>query len=245
MTPLQYNELDLAIQDFRSALKGCTLETPDPPDACGRSYVLISKLLEWWESAATFQGHSMTQASRLLHYAYRDVPYHSRYMNREKLFDSPPCIIVFTILLKISCGDLVHLFRILQKFDKDLPIGIESLKSAFNRMATKRERPRDISNPDDLAAAFHKEQWKFCPVKFSLRDCPDFGPNHIIPIHKKEIISKKGGTAELWQIEVFKEFVAENLQGAVKSSEYTPEEDPDHLGAVSYPSPLRRYSFLL
>ena len=97
-----------------------------------------------------------------------------------------------------------------------------------------RERPREIPDWEQLAVAFYREQWQFCPVKFGFADYRYFNDHSwIIPIHKKEIITDKGGTAKLWQIEVLKEFVSDTLQKVVKTSEYTPEHDPDRLGAVS------------
>jgi len=226
-----------AIRDFRNELGECTINTPDPPVACGRSYIRVSKLVEWWRSSTTLRGKPTTQATRLLDYAYREwrEHSHSNSMTKEKLFGAYPCIIVFSILLKIGAGDFVHLLRALGKYDKDLPMeDPETVRAYFRHMALMRERPREIPNCEQLAAAFYREQWQFCPVKFGFADYRYFN-NHsyIIPIHKKEIITDKGGTAKLWQIEVLKEFVSDMLQKVVKTSQYTPEHDPDRLGAVS------------
>lgn len=176
---------------------------------------------------------STSQATRVLQHVYpnrSDFSY-SNLMSREKLLGSEPCIIIFSILLKIGCGDLIHLFSRLQKLDKSLPFSdFESLKALFSRMAGMRGAPLD---PGDVAEAFFTEQWQFCPVKLGFADFHDHDINEIIPIHRMELISDKGGTAKLWQIEVLKEYVDVKLEEAVPTSEYTPDDDPENLGPVS------------
>jgi hypothetical protein len=236
MTHLQANEHDLAIEDFRNRLDEYTIHTPKPPVGCGRSYVRVSKLTEWLRSEVVLQGHHTTQASRLLEYAYHNWHGHghAQSTNKAKLFNGENrCIIVFCILLKLGWGDLIHLFRSQQKLDKHLPIDLLGLKTTFAQIAKRPDLPRPLTKPqaDDLAAAFDKEQWQFCPAKFDLDEYPDFHKNRIIPIYRKEKINMKGGTATLWQIEVLEEFVGDNLKEVVKTALYNDDKDP--LGPVS------------
>ncbi|KAI9744665.1 MAG: hypothetical protein M1818_002194 [Claussenomyces sp. TS43310] len=229
MTHHQTDEHTRAIIDFEAQLEGCTIKTPDPPIACGRSYVRVSKFTEWLGSEATLRGNTTTQTSRLLEYAYRNWPQHARTMTRAKLFDSEsPCIIIFCILLKVGWGELIHLFRKRQKVDKHLPIDLLSLKKIFGQIAQVPGLPRPLLTPDELAAAFDREQWQFCPATFDLDEDPDFHRKRIIPIFRKEIINMKGGTASLWQVEVLEEFVGKRLREVVKTSLYN--GDQDHLG---------------
>jgi hypothetical protein len=228
MTQQQPND---AIKDFEIELRKCTIKTPDPPLACGRSYVRVSKLITWLGSEAGLRGYHTTQATRLVEYAYTNWRGAARPITREKLFDGENrCILVFCILLKLGWGDLVHVFRRVESVDKHLPIPLSTLQGIFHQIRAEDLR-RAPPNLDQLAADFDREQWQFCPAKFDLEDCPDFHRNRIIPILKKAKINDKGGTATLWQVEVLQEFVGKKLQEVVQTSLYNIDED--HYGPVS------------
>ena len=230
------NEHEAAIQEFMSKLAECTINTPEPPIACGRSYVRISKLVDWLQSEDTvlFRNYKTTRATILLGYAYHNWKGHLP-MSREKLFDGEyRCIIVFSILLKLGWGHLIHLFRNHQLVDSKLPIyDLVHLKQTLVMMKEQSELPDDVpANPDEIAEAFDMAQYRFKPAVFQLEEFPTYNRKWIIPIHTKEKINEKGGTATLWQIEVLAEFVDDKLKDVVESSLYNNEEDT--LGPVSY-----------
>jgi len=221
-------------RDFEHAVASCTIKTAT--EAGGRPYVRPSRLYEWWQGETTFNEQPTTQATRLLHHVYRNWSAHSHSvtMTRDTLFGNNPCIIIFSILLEIGWGDLIHRFRNFEKFDKSLPFRKSDLESYIREMATRPHRlRRRIPNPDDVSAKFFEAQWKFCPVKFTGEE-QDISSHSIIPIHRKELITEKGGTAKLFQIEVLSEFVVGNLREAAENFKYLPIDNPDGQGSVSY-----------
>jgi len=155
-------------------------------------------------------------------------------MPTSKLFDTPGsatgCIKIFSILLKMGWGCLVHLFRSQQKCDHNLPIDIHNLNRIFQTILKKLSSRQIYFDPGALADEFDELQSQFCPAKFELEEESSFDQKQIIPIVKKSILSNKGGTAVLWQIEVLQEFVTDKLAAAVPQSQYDPQ---DGLGPVS------------
>lgn len=221
------------LEDYKSALEKYTIQTS--PDACSQSYVRVSKLREWWKSDTNFQGTTTSQATRWLDYAYRQWPVHSHFnhMSKDKLMGSNPCVLIFSILLEIGWGDLIHLFRLVKHgpLDDSLPFREPYLKFCFQKMSELvYQRPRDIP-VDIVSILFFQAQWKYCPAAF-IGEFEHLEPLTIIPIHRKELISDKGGTAKLYQIEVLSEFVGGTLRQAAKDFEYTPMDNPDGLGSV-------------
>lgn len=234
----QIDDHDLPIIDiFQRRLAEYTITAPQPPLACGRAYVRVSKLSEWLKSEVRLpNNNTTTQVSRLLEYAYQDWPGrgHARPMTREKLVvGDNRCCLIFCILVKIGWGNLIHLFRKLEKADHHLPIPLSTLKTTFGTMCNRYPAAftTKTKDPDELAEKFDREQWQFCPAKFDLQEYPDFHEKRIIPILRKEKINSKGGTAILWQIEVLEEFVEKELREVMASSLY--DNPKDNLGPVS------------
>jgi hypothetical protein len=190
-------------------------------------------LIDWFKEKAPLNVET-TNARCLLDFAYRNWneqnPY-APHMPTSKLIDRERCcIVVFSILLKIGHGDLIHHFRSYDIYDSTLPIPLYVLKETLLRMIKYHQLRID---PDALAKEFDNEQWQFCPAKLENDEEHDFPKNRIIPIYKKEKINGKGGTATLWQIEVLEEFVHPSLREVVKTSRYENEED--QMGPVSHP----------
>jgi hypothetical protein len=225
---------DPAIRDFDNVLARCTLYTPAPPIACGRPYVRVTQLTEWFRSLGPREnGGNIKQARRLIDYAYCQWPGYPRTnpMSTDKLFDqSMGCIIIFSILLKMDRGCLVHLFRSQQKFDHNLPIHVQNLNQIFYTMLEPAREHNIHFDPTTLANEFDELQWQFCPAKFELGEEQIFHHKQIIPIFEKSKLSESGGTAVLWQIAVLEEFVADNLAAVVEKSRY--HEPGDEQGYV-------------
>lgn len=235
---------DPAIRDFDDELARCTLRTPAPPIACGRSYVRVSQLTVWFHSLVPRNdGGSITQARRLLDYAYRHWPGYPRTdpMPVIKLVDpNIGCIIIFSILLKMDRGCLVHLFRSQQKFDHNLPIHVRDLNQMFYTMLEPAREHNIHLDPTALAHEFDDLQWQFCPAKFELGEEQIFHHKQIIPIIEKSKLSESGGTAVLWQIAVLEEFVADNLAAVTEKSRYRePGDDQGYVRPLDHKAPHR------
>jgi hypothetical protein len=153
-------------------------------------------------------------------------------MTTQILLDGAQCCVaVFSILLQIGWGDLIHLFRSHEIFDSSLPVVLFTLKDIFREMIRYLQLEDQIS-PDALAEDFNNQQWSFCPAIFREGEF-DFVQNRIIPIFSKEKINTKGGTATLWQIEVLEEFVHESLRKIFEESAY--DDEDDQMGKVGNP----------
>jgi hypothetical protein len=220
------NDYNEALRDFREKIAGFTLI-----GACGRPYILVSKLTHWLENNAQihFAGQQINTrpANRLLQAAYR----------RRSGRPAPPmdvgqlcsgqgrCLLVFCILLELGLGDKIYDFWRKEKADSSLPLQLYDLKETF----------AEIDNSNDTeehAKRFDKLQWRFCPARFDLNVARDFWVDRVLPICIKQLINTKGGTADLWQIAVLEEFVGKELREAAKNSKYDSPDD-DSLGPVS------------
>ncbi|KAH9218138.1 hypothetical protein DL95DRAFT_521669 [Leptodontidium sp. 2 PMI_412] len=200
----EYQVNDQEIAAFRGIVQEYTRKA-----VCGQEYVLVDSLTQWLESRVQPQS-STTQASRLLEAVYRS-PDPGDPITPEQLGD---CLIVFSILLTLGKGYLIHFFRRYQIHDRHLPIP----------PLTLRDKISTLGLPAEFESAFIETQWRFCPVKFDLgmdNFCP---PDSIIPICRKKRINKKGGTSEVWDVDVYEEFVAPNLRSKLLNSRYELKE---------------------
>ncbi|KAL9633797.1 MAG: hypothetical protein Q9204_003254 [Flavoplaca sp. TL-2023a] len=214
MTGDRLSEFEKSLRDLQSKVGACTREA-----VCQRSYVLVAELTQWLRSRV-HPDKSTTQYGRLLLAAYGvQIPPPST----EKLSEEDSCcLLVFCILLSIGRGNLIHVFQRFNILDKHLPIPLQQLQ-------TRLQGPR-IPDPMRLAAEFDEKQWPFCPAKFDLHLGQEYTEHSILPICQKVKINEKGGTAQLWQIEVKEEFVGHKLKQAVDFSRYncsTVSTEPD------------------
>jgi hypothetical protein len=222
-------DYDAILHEYLAKLEGFTLK-----GACGRPYVLVSKLTQWLKSVEG-SGYNMTPANRLLTAAYqRRHEYEPIPISYEGLTGGDDCcLLVFCILLLLDHGDLVaRCFQREGKVDKSLPIDLLTLRTVL------RKHSKDVGmseeEADKLAVDFNREQWRFCPAKFELEMGRNFGKDRVLPFVIKEPINFKGGTASIWQIEVLEEFVGLKLREAVRSSRYNSQKDS--FGHVSHPT---------
>jgi hypothetical protein len=210
-----------AIRDFEAKLNDCTTRA-----ICGRTYIRTAKFTKWLRSKIG-PGSITTQATRLLHAAYHHRIQPGLPISSEQISAGEHgCLLVFSILLELHLGHLVHHFQRQDIVDKHLPIDLRSLQAKIWLM--DRE---DLPNAESLPERFEKAQWRYCPAIFDLGVGWDHPRNKIIPICKKEQINDKGGTARLWQIAVQKEFVGHRLREAVSNSMF--HDTKNNLGEVS------------
>ncbi len=220
---------EAAINDFKAMLKTCAY-----PAICGRDYILVAKLTEWLKSE-TRPLFGTTQVGRLLRAAYRDRNHVALPVSVGQIDHGHKCsLLVFSILLELGLGNLVHLWHWQGIVDTSLPIPLWSLKERIKKMDFLNFSLADV---EQLAEKFNNMQWRFCPANFQLNDGEDYNKERIIPICRKDLINTKGGTAKLWQIVVQEEFVGKELREAVSSSRF---KDPKgELGMVSQCTPPR------
>lgn len=208
---------DASIRDFHSKLRECTMEA-----VCGRSYVLVTKLTNWLRSEVRWSGSNTTQAGRLLQAVYRHQNQPGRPINVENFSGVDCCLLVFCILLEVGAGELVHTFQRRGIVDRNLPTDLSSLRHKLN----------DLPNAEKLAMDFDEVQWRFCPARFELHCGHEHPKNMIIPICRKEKINSKGGTAQVWQIDVQEEFLSPRLKKVVSSSRFNfsqSQDEPDYV----------------
>ncbi|KAL8784971.1 MAG: hypothetical protein Q9213_003632 [Squamulea squamosa] len=214
MAGSRLSDHEVSLRELNAKVEACTMKA-----VCGRSYVLVAELTQWLRSRI-HSDKSTTQVGRLLMTAYRDqiVP-----SSTEQLSEKDNCsLLVFCILLLIGKGHLIEQFRRHNILDKHLPIPHQQLRTKL----------QDARIPDaiHLAASFDEKQWPFCPAKFDLHSGQEYNEHKILPICKKVKINEKGGTAQLWQIEIKEEFVGDRLKEAVAFSRYNcslSETEPD------------------
>jgi hypothetical protein len=225
----QHPQDDNIFPEFEKQVKRYSIKTPPPPISCGRTYVRVSKLSEWFQGKVQTQRGLTSRARCLLDYAYRNHEHAP--ITTHKVFEGEHrCQIVFSILLRIGCGDLIHHFRSHQIYDSSLPIYLYSLKETLSKMIRQHKLQFNL---ESLAVEFDREQWSWCPAKFERDEYYEFHRNRIIPILEKEEITsstengprQKGGTATLWQIAVLEEFVHPSLRDVLQSSKYDDEDD--------------------
>lgn len=219
---LEYRTL---LRDYRAKIKEFTLH-----GACGRPYILISKLTQWLRNKDDFE-HNTTPAQRLLKAAYRchheNEPVPISYDSLKAGGSS--CLLVFCILLLLDYGHLVHRFQREGKVDNILPIPLYTLRTILDDYRLGVGMSEEVA--DQLAARFNKKQWRFCPANFETGYPRNFGKDRVLPFCKKQKINSKGGTASLWQVEVPEEFVGPQLRKKVPNSRY--KRTNDKVGYVS------------
>ena len=189
--------------------------------ACGRHFVLVNRLQDWLRSPV--EGDA-TYADRLLQCAYSNRPSPGIPMTSDKLKPGDDCcLLVFCILQKIGRGHLIDVFSRKDKIDRSLPISQKDLKAIA-----------DDVNDADLLCKFSKLQHRFRPARFNLHGRIEWDEDMVVPIYRKYSI-KKGGTAQLWQIDIPEEFVGQTLRDVSSGSRFNAgsEEAPDW---VSHPS---------
>lgn len=213
-----------AREDFKNQLEKLTVKAVD--DRC---YVLVDAFREWMRARpqADHVYPFATNTELLVHAAYPHG-FHPIDHRRIAAPGENCCVIVFSILLDLNLGHLIHRFAMKTIVDCRLPEDLFSLKNKL----------RDLEDVDGekVAEEFNKRQWKFCPALFKKdRDC-DYVEERIIPICRKSALGS-GGIARVSQIAVQSEFVDEGLKKLTVHDEHTFYDDRDY-GFVSSPEAL-------
>ena len=218
MDTYSYTPHDAVVTDFKATLKECTATT-----VCGRHFVLVARLTRWMRSQRPSEGVSQTACLLRAAYSQRTSPGLPREV-AQLPNGKRSALLVFAILLELGSGELIDSF-LRNDLDNGLPIDLLQLR-------TKLVKFLPITKANDLAERFNQEQWRYCAATFNLGMGKDYGRKRIIPICAKEQINDKGGTADLWWIQVHEDFVGEELKKAVACSRMLPPAPASNLGYV-------------
>ncbi|KAG4441125.1 hypothetical protein IFR05_003415 [Cadophora sp. M221] len=200
-----------AFRAFEQALKRRTV-TPAYDGA--KPFVRVHSLIKWWRGS--WDGHDMTQAERLHHAVYANSEGPFGPISASQL--SKGCLRVFSILLDLERGYLVHKFQNSGIEDSRLPFSNVELHTTIMGMGLENAEARA------LAEKFHAKQWSFCPIDLSTDMSKNFDKKYIMPICQKQKINEKGGSATgIYLIEVQEEFVSADLKQS--ASKYNSRED--------------------
>ena len=233
-----------AIDDFRKTLKGCTVEA-----SCGRPLVLVTRLTTWLMEKCEMEDY--TQVERLLDAAYQERTATSPGLpiKKDNICDNNDSSLkLFCILLDLGRGELIHELTRREKTDKNFPTELPRLIDVFRFLGEEAT---------SVAASFDHLQWKYFPAILERNTGKEYHQNRVLPFTKIVEINSKGGTAQLFQVEVLEDFVGPNLRDEMKRFRYdvTGKGDDDGLGPVSslyilikafkYADAFERYHFAL
>ena len=214
---------DACLREFKRLIQDCTSQA-----VCGRSYVRVARLKTWLRGRNE-PHHHMTQIACLLHTAYRNDPIGWSVESDRCASEESCCLLVFSILLLLNKSNLIHVFQRNNIMDYHLPKPLRELEFALQGAG--------VDNPRELAVAFNEKQWSFCPVNFDLHLSREYRQEEIIlPICRKEVINVKGGTAQLYQIDVREDFIGPRLRKAAARSRYNyavGDQPPDWVSIIN------------
>ena len=222
---------DPCFQRFRSKLHEFTVRPKSRDDWEARSFVLIDKLEKWLKSKADTS--SGLNGAILLEAVYtkRDVqPINYVQMVEGEL----KCLLTFCILLELRQGDLLYAFsRSGRIVDKLLPMDLYSLGLKVEECINSQHISYAPHESAQLAREFDKLQWKYFAVVFGLGHRRDWEPFRILPFVDRQLITDKGGTANVYEVAVPECFVDRSLRIAAGAS-MRPHPKFEDLGPVPH-----------
>lgn len=213
------------LEEFRGILDQNTRTA-----TCGRPFVLVEKLQHWLRSLIDGK---VTHVERLVRVAYKDRPTTTTFLPIAPHVILNPgdscCLLVFCILHLIGCGSAIDVFYENQKVDRLLPMRQDTIQATFDA-AGILDRNKTIK--------FFELQDRFKPARFDWQMKNIWSNNTVIPICQKNPI-RKGGTAQLYQIDIPEEFVGETLRRVCAGSRFNAasEESPEWVRYRPTPSP--------
>jgi hypothetical protein len=166
---------------------------------CDKEYIRVKELLKWMVTGSP-------KKVDVLLWSCKSPGENFSYDSKRILQDDTRCLLIFSILLELGEGNLIHALLKHDYTDRKLPLDLAQLE----RNSTFKQNP-------GLSKRFNDTQWKYCPVRFELTGERDLTQDHIVPIFCKQRINE-GGTAVIYEILVQEEFVNEALRAAVPYS---------------------------
>lgn len=188
---------------------------------CGRRYIFVESLKKWLRGSLSRKG-PIDDLVPAAYTVYKEVKPNSPWpwpqIPAEQISSSTGCqLLVFSILLLLDQGHLIHKFNRKGINDDSLPV-------TDSKLLAKIFSNHQLGDPSQLALDFQRLQWQFCPPQFGLGRDMEFGENVILPIHQQHIITEKGATACVSSIVVPEEFVSVALQREAEHSRFFHDE---------------------
>lgn len=188
---------------------------------CGRRYVFVESFKKWLCGSQPHKGpvdDLVPAAYQVYRKANPKSPWPWAQIRAEQISSSTGCqLLVFSILLLLKQGHLIHKFNSKGINDDSLPVtDSDLLAKIFSN--------HQLGDASQLALDFQRLQWQFCPPKFDLGMDMEFGENFILPVHERHTITEKGATACVSSIVVPEEFVSEALRREGDHSKFLHDE---------------------
>ncbi|KAJ9602690.1 hypothetical protein H2200_012884 [Cladophialophora chaetospira] len=182
---------------------------------CGRRrrYIQVEKLRNWLKEKCP-QKPDTTWADQCLEAANQGYNAGSLSLGDINA-RGRECLLVFSILYDIGEPSLIQYFQMRNLTDTKLPISLLELETEL-----KGSSP----NAAQLAQKFDKRQWAFCPTSFDWSSRFNCKKQEILPICRRAVLSRRGGTALVWQIAVQEEFVGPKLRTLSAKSKFYDEK---------------------
>lgn len=184
--------------------------------ATSGKYKDTSKILEWMKSVEA--GTKASNAELLL----REVFERSQARTFPPTIESTgedSCYLVLSALLEINNEELFDFFRELKITDK-------SLEHAHFHYGYLRKDliTAGFTDAKDIIDRFDAIRWSYLPPKFHLGfDERLHGGKWILPFCRREAITEKGGTAQLWQVAIQEDHVQKDLRRSIDPSRFWDE----------------------
>lgn len=180
---------------------------------CGRPYIQVQKLRHWLKEKCSKKPDT-TWADQCLEAANKGHNVGSWSLSDINL-DGRECLLVFSILYDIGEPGLIKHFRSHDLTDKKLPISLLELETKLKG---------STHDSTLLAQKFDMRQWAFCSYRFDWSSQFNFEKPTILPICRRGILSRSGGTALVWQIAIQEEFVGDSLRKISAKSRFHDNE---------------------
>ncbi|KIW73675.1 hypothetical protein PV04_01773 [Phialophora macrospora] len=218
--PNMQTEFDKKVEEF-TVIPQC-----NECSGCGRNYIQVEKLRNWLKEKYSKRPDT-TRADLCLEAAMQGHNAGSLSLSDINAPDRE-CLLVFSILYAIGEPHLIQDFQRWGLTDSKLPISLLELEDELKQGS--------IPEADRLAKRFDQRQWAFCPARFDWSSTFACKKPTILPICRRGILSKKGGTALLWQIAVQEEFVGPKLRAVSARSKF-----PDPAFGICYQFVLKTF----
>ncbi|KAF2265370.1 hypothetical protein CC78DRAFT_200218 [Lojkania enalia] len=221
------------LQEFRDLLdkkwkREVVCQCPRRPRCvCKRRIVCVARMEDWMETTAP--EHTSTNLTRLLDDLYRMVsrtvfPFEATSVLKRQ----GRCVRVLGALLSLGRGDLIDLFH---------GAGISDNVVLYNTKLVGHDQigllkyleDNGVSNAMEIIDRFEREISVFCTpsldmyMELNLENWKE--DRRMLPFCKRQRISKKGGTATVYQVAIQKDFVSDpELASALEKSAYKDHE---------------------
>ena len=212
---------------FQHKLQEYTVQPKARSDWTPQPFVLTAKLTEWL--VATVDGRQDSNIAILIDAVHKDCIKLPKPPDRKG--GKKKCLLTFCILLELQQGHLLDCFLRSNIYDETLPLRLNHLEDKLQG-ALEHFAPNNTTNAPahDLAVRFDKVQWKYFPVELGYGDENDFLRPRVFPFVDQQLITQKGGTAEVFEVAVPEAYVDKELMAL--SPTKTPHPDFPGLGPV-------------